>query len=74
MRRRTTANNDGGHLGKNQEKLVTALQTLFKLLEEYAPGWYTQEHHDLASEALRSVSASGSTPLSRPRSKGRTAA
>ena len=29
-----------------------ALQLLFKLLEEYAPVWYTVEHHNLAVDAL----------------------
>ena len=29
-----------------------ALQELFVLLEEYAPMWYTQEHHDRALKAL----------------------
>jgi hypothetical protein len=29
-----------------------ALQTLFELLEGYAPQWYTQEHHDIAADAL----------------------
>ena len=31
-----------------------ALQELFVLLEEYAPMWYTQEHHDRALKALLS--------------------
>ncbi len=28
------------------------LKELFQLLEDYAPAWYTQEHHDRAVEAL----------------------
>lgn len=29
------------------------LVELFELLEEYAPSWYTEEHHDRALSALR---------------------
>jgi hypothetical protein len=29
-----------------------ALKILFELLEDYAPVWYTEEHHNLAAEAL----------------------
>jgi hypothetical protein len=29
------------------------LEELFKLLEEYAPTWYTEEHHNRAVAALR---------------------
>ena len=36
----------------NQEELVKALQMLFDLLEDYAPCWYSEEHHDTASAAL----------------------
>jgi len=38
----------------NQEKLAIALRMLFDLLEEYAPLWYTQEHHDTVCAALAS--------------------
>jgi hypothetical protein len=30
-----------------------ALEELFELLEDYAPVWYTEEHHDRAIKALR---------------------
>ena len=36
----------------NQERLVHALTRLYELLEEYAPTWYTQKHHDIADGAL----------------------
>lgn len=36
----------------DQQRIVHALQVLFDLLENYGPAWYSQEHHDLASEAL----------------------
>lgn len=28
------------------------LQELFELLEDYAPAWYTEEHHQRAAAAL----------------------
>jgi uncharacterized protein with von Willebrand factor type A (vWA) domain len=33
-------------------RLTEALSDLHNLLEEYAPSWYTQEHHDKAESAL----------------------
>ena len=35
-----------------QERLAHALTLLYELLEEYAPSWYTQEHHEIAEAAL----------------------
>jgi len=32
-----------------------ALRMLYELLESYAPVWYTEEHHEKAEAALRSV-------------------
>lgn len=29
-----------------------ALRELFELLEDYAPAWYTEEHHNRAAAAL----------------------
>ena len=34
-------------------RLVDALSELHDLLEQYAPSWYTQEHHEKALAALR---------------------
>ena len=31
---------------------AVALRALYQLLEDYAPMWYTEEAHDLASAAL----------------------
>lgn len=31
---------------------TAVLEELFVLLEDYAPAWYTQEHHDRALHAL----------------------
>lgn len=58
MARNNTANSGIRELRKNQEKLVGALQMLVDLLEDYAPRWYTREHHDLACEALASAKGS----------------
>jgi hypothetical protein len=40
-------------LRDNQRELVNALKMLFELLEEYAPSWYTEEHHKQADAALQ---------------------
>jgi len=34
-------------------RLIEALSDLHNLLEEYAPAWYTEEHHRKAESALR---------------------
>ena len=39
----------------NQEQLVQTLAQLHQLLEDYAPTWYTQEHHEIAEAALQSL-------------------
>ena len=55
MTSRNTTGSESAELTKlinNQEKLVEALRMLFDLLESYAPMWYTEEHHKIASEAL----------------------
>jgi hypothetical protein len=33
-------------------RLIEALSDLHNLLEEYAPAWYTEEHHRRAESAL----------------------
>src|SRR5262245_30445647 len=33
--------------------VVEVLRELFNLLEQYAPTWYTEEHHNRAAAALR---------------------
>jgi len=38
-----------------QERLAHALRLLYQLLEEYAPSWYTQKHHEIAEAALNDV-------------------
>jgi hypothetical protein len=40
-------------LREKQKQLLSALRLLFDLLEEYAPSWYTEEHHTKALAALR---------------------
>jgi hypothetical protein len=39
-------------LTEREKKLKGALKSLFELLEEYSPRWYTKEHHDQAVAAL----------------------
>jgi len=46
---------DAEHRAAEVLKLREALKILYDLLEEYAPSWYTEEHHDKAEAALRSV-------------------
>jgi len=42
------------HRTEQEQKLVLdALKMLFDLLEEYAPSWYTEEHHTQALSALQ---------------------
>lgn len=36
-----------------QERLAEALADLHNLLNEFAPSWYTQEHHTKAESALQ---------------------
>ena len=37
---------------KNEIRLYAALKSLFDLLENYGPVWYTKHHHDKARTAL----------------------
>ena len=37
---------------KNETRLYAALKSLFDLLENYGPVWYTKHHHDKAQVAL----------------------
>lgn len=39
-------------LPRNTLRTDTVLKELFVLLEDYAPSWYTKEHHDRAIAAL----------------------
>jgi hypothetical protein len=40
-------------LRAKQKQLLSALRLLFDLLEEYAPSWYTEQHHTKALAALQ---------------------
>jgi hypothetical protein len=50
----------GSHTGdlkfpETEQRIPTSrevLEELFQLLEEYAPAWYTEQHHDRAVAAL----------------------
>ena len=39
-------------------RLFDALSDLYELLEEYAPPWYTEQHHDRAAAALELLKSS----------------
>jgi len=47
--------NSSDSMSLERGRLEDALAELHNLLEEYAPSWYTEEHHDKAESALRSV-------------------
>lgn len=38
--------------------VAEVFEQLFNLLEEYAPAWYTEEHHNRALAALRIIKES----------------
>jgi len=40
-------------LREKQKQLLSALRLLFDLLEQYAPSWYTEQHHTKALAALQ---------------------
>jgi|GraSoiStandDraft_24_1057298.scaffolds.fasta_scaffold38910_3 hypothetical protein len=40
-------------MNDNAKLLAEVLTELCELLENYAPSWYTREHHDKAHAALR---------------------
>ena len=44
---------ESDRVGQEQEAVRGALKMLFDLLEEYAPLWYTEEHHRQALSALK---------------------
>ncbi len=57
MRETHCVSESHAQLEAHREEPVSArdvLQELYILLEEYAPTWYTQEHHDRALQALLS--------------------
>jgi hypothetical protein len=58
--RHDAMNIETGNPADSQQKLVRALQMLFDLLEDYAPRWYTEEHHNYACDALASAKRSRS--------------
>ena len=43
---------EGKHGAAESPKAREALKKLYYLLEQYAPSWYTSEHHDEAEGAL----------------------
>ena len=51
---------DSDRVGQEQKQALDALKMLFDLLEEYAPAWYSEEHH---RQALSALEASGERGL-----------
>jgi hypothetical protein len=45
--------NDASEMKLQLTRAADALAELYDLLEEYAPTWYTQQHHERAESALR---------------------
>ena len=43
---------ESDRVGHAQKRILDALKMLFDLLEEYAPAWYSEEHHRQALSAL----------------------
>jgi len=55
--------NEEARIRDRSEVLVSnalgeALAELFDLLEQYAPSWYTEKHHEKAARALQMVKKS----------------
>ena len=66
--------------GQGRQSVVTQTQLtfveevfleLFKLLEQYAPVWYTEEHHNRAASALRVLQ--GPRPLTKEAARSQKA-
>jgi hypothetical protein len=55
LNRKQSTTPTGGVGLRKSRRIREALKMLYDLLEEYAPSWYTEEHHDKAEAALRSV-------------------
>jgi hypothetical protein len=51
----TPSRDDSKYLSAQILELREALKMLYDLLETYAPSWYTEEHHNNADAALRSL-------------------
>jgi hypothetical protein len=46
---------DAPEMKRQLIRAAEALAELYGLLEEYAPSWYTQQHHQRAESALRQL-------------------
>ena len=62
--------NDVLRFREKQSQIRDALEILFDLLEEFAPMWYTEEHHRQAVSALESAAKRTVQPDDAPRSSG----
>lgn len=59
LRERSSTHSARRHTKPVSERtlLIEALSDLHNLLEEYAPAWYTEEHHRKAERALHAALA-----------------
>ena len=48
--------NSVSEMERDRVLLTKVLTEIYELLEEYAPPWYTQQHHDRVKAALSLVS------------------
>jgi hypothetical protein len=48
-----SGNHASGATGQTTPSVRTVLEEVFELLEDYAPLWYTEAHHDRILAALR---------------------
>ena len=61
MQLKTGYSHRQSQIEKNQERLVDVLMLVYGLLEEYAPSWYTQQHHETLLAALHTGKANNCT-------------
>ncbi len=54
---------DNASLKAQGDALTMVVQEMFTLLEDYAPAWYTQEHHNRVTAALQQRAMLGDTLL-----------
>jgi len=59
----TQPSQEQAQLESQLRTLAAALLELYALLEEYAPTWYTEQHHNRAEAALRTLLDTPSTPF-----------
>ena len=59
----TSMKRENTSLKAQGDALTMVIQEMITLLEDYAPTWYTEEHHDRATAALQQRAMLGDTLL-----------